>query len=364
MRHMRFVMIALAALALVIAGCDREITGDVELADQSASNCFDCHSDQDWDILHAQTQHAVSVHGTGHTFAENEINDAASCQRCHTHEGFVANLNPEIETGSDFTRIDCFTCHAPHSSGNLSLRVENAVTLMNGVTFDRQDANLCASCHMSRRNVDTYVIEGATMGSRFGPHHSNHADMLIGTNAYEYEGYSYTTSWHGQNIEDGCISCHMADKSVWANVGGHTWNMAAESEEEEEELENIGACTQCHESFESFNADFPTGADYDGDGEAEGVQAEVASLLDSLHTVLFTAGLVDEEGTPRSGTAGVDSLGAVFNFKFVEEERSLGIHNTNYAVGLLLSSINYIVYGDPNGSEPTVAGRPATFSAH
>jgi len=47
-----------------------------------------------------------------------------------------------------------------------------------------------------------------------------------------------------------------------------------------------------------------------------------------------------------------DSAGAVYNWEFVKEERSGGVHNTNYAVGLLQSSINYITEGNPNGVAP------------
>jgi hypothetical protein len=36
----------------------------------------------------------------------------------------------------------------------------------------------------------------------------------------------------------------------------------------------------------------------------------------------------------------------------VHEDRSEGIHNTEYAVGLLKSSLHYIATGDPNGVAP------------
>jgi len=75
-------------------------------------------------------------------------------------------------------------------------------------------------------------------------------------------------------------------------------------------------------------------------------------LLDSLGGLLETAGLVDSEHHPISGVtvSTADSAGALYNFLFVEEDRSIGVHNTAYAVGLLTSSINYLNTGSPNGS--------------
>ncbi len=37
----------------------------------------------------------------------------------------------------------------------------------------------------------------------------------------------------------------------------------------------------------------------------------------------------------------VEIVGAVWNYKFIEEDRSLGIHNTKYAVQLLMDTIGY-----------------------
>lgn len=370
MRHMRFVMIALAALALVIAGCDREITGDVELADQSASNCFDCHSDQDFTLLHAQDQFAVSLHATGETVERNRLYSSRyqSCERCHTHEGFVAEVTGTEVQADHFTNFDCFTCHAPHSNGNLTVRVQDAVSIPGGYVYDKEASNTCASCHQSRDAVEVSVPADAVnitfTSNRWGPHHGHHSDMLIGVNGYEFDGYDYNNSWHGQNIDNGCISCHMSDKNTNAMVGGHTFWMVGEFHEEE--VENIAACTGCHSELETFNIDFPSGADYDWDGTAEGVQHEVEGLLDSLATLLVGAGVIDaEDHLPvPDQTMSADSAGAVYNYLFVHGDRSEGIHNTDYTVGLLQSSINYFVHGDPNGSEPTIAGRPATFSAH
>lgn len=366
MRNVKFLLLALAALGLFVAGCNREITGDVKLADNNASaNCFTCHSDQDWNIIHAEDEYAVSVHATGTTVGRNRLAGASSqaCEQCHTHEGFVANLDGMAASGDDFTHIKCFTCHAPHSNGNLTLRVTTPVTLLNGATFALGEGEMCASCHHSRADVRSFITASTNVSNtHWGPHHSVQGDMLVGTNAYEFEGYTYESSPHSTAATNGCVTCHMAPKGVWANVGGHTWNMA----DEVADKENVSACAQsgCHEAsaFTSFDPVFPASSDYDWDGTSEGVQTEIQGLLDSLGIVLTDAGLL-ADGSPVVGTYAADSAGALFNYIFVEEDRSMGIHNTQYAVGLLQSSINYIVWGDPSGAEVTSV-KPGTYAAH
>jgi len=230
----------------------------------------------------------------------------------------------------------------------LSLRVTDAVTLENGSTFDRGTANLCVTCHHSRRNVSTYVSDDVTLDEHWGPHHSVQGDMLIGANAYEYGSYTYTNSAHTNVAADGCIDCHMTG-SIGYYVGGHTWKM----EDLETEYENLAGCnaSTCHNGgMESLN---PTAAaDFDDDGSVEEIEDEIQGLLDSLSALLVGAGFYDDiNGHPVEDIeiTDSDSAGALYNFEYVAEDRSHGIHNTDYTIGLLQSSIGYLAAGDPNG---------------
>ncbi len=334
------------------------------------TTCFGCHGDQNFDLIAAQQQWANSKHGSGDNINRNRNYSSRyqSCEKCHTNEGFVAEVTGVAADGEHFTAISCFTCHAPHSNGNLDLRVTAAVTLGNGEIFDRGPANLCASCHKSRRDVGTYVYDGVKLSSHFGPHYSNQSDMLTGTGGYEYDGYSYTSSAHTAVTTEGCIDCHMAGSQ--ANVvGGHTWNM----HNEERHLENLTGCnvSTCHGitgELEDLNrlAD----SDFDGDGTIEGVQDEIEGLEHELRDLLAAAGLVEEDDEepgeyhPAANLVvpAADSAGAVYNWKFVEEDRSDGIHNTNYAVDLLQSSINFLATGSPSGVRPR--GKGGLLSVH
>ena len=326
---------ALAAAMLLLSACERKITR-VEVV-QEPQNCFDCHSDSPADTLHlvaARQQWENSRHASGGTLNEND----SSCKNCHTSEGFVARAAAGLPftantTGSveNPTSIHCFTCHAPHSDGNFGLRWTAITTLQDGTTADLGSGNLCAACHQSRRNINTYATATTTLTNRWGPHHSNQADLLLGTNGYEYVGYTYETTNHASATEDGCIDCHM--KTTLQNVvGGHAFNM--EWTEGTEEILNVAACTDCHGEIDDFNEVTFAGVS---------LQDSVEVLVGDLRTRLVTAGLVDgTTGLPKSVSTARDSAGAVWNYLFVEEDRSKGVHNPKYAIGLLHSAIQYI----------------------
>lgn len=332
-------LIVLAAIAiLMLAGCERKVINEV-VEDNSAGAvaCFNCHGDDDFDLIAARMQYNMSVHGTGDKYNRNRNNSSrySSCEPCHTNEGFVASVTGTAVSGDHFTRISCFTCHEPHSSGALAVRVTTAVILENNVTFDKNSANLCASCHHSRRDVRAYVTDSVTLSGHWGPHHSNQADMLIGTNAYEYAGYTYDNSAHTNTTVNGCLDCHMVP-SLYA-TGGHTF-MAYDAVEDYENTKGCNVAT-CHDgdvsNFNYLNK-----------------KAVVDSLLTYLEPLLVAANLYDdiEEEPVTREVATADSAGALYNFEFVSFDHSSGAHNSRYAIDLLTSSINFLETGDPNGS--------------
>lgn len=344
-----FGIVLLIVMMIFTFGCERKVvneSGNVASAD--ARVCFACHSDQDRAITAAQDEYATSVHASGDNTDRNRYGSSfyKACEQCHTAEGFLANLQGEEASGDHFTQIGCFTCHAPHTNGNLTVRVTNAVTLLNGAIFDKDNANLCASCHHSRADVNTYVTDDAELSTHWGPHHSVQSDMLVGTNGYEYTGYSYSNSPHSNVVVDGCVTCHMS-ASADLNLGGHSWSM----ESEKGQFNRTGCnLAQCHNGAITGDFEKEADEDYDRDGTTGTVQEEIAGLLDSLALALEDAGLLDEEGEPLEITVpDKDSAGAVFNYIFVHEDRSIGVHNTEYAAGLLISALNYMETGNPEG---------------
>jgi hypothetical protein len=330
----RLGLIVAVGFIFLFSACTKKTIVNNPPPSETAS-CFTCHSDSNTAVVAAEGQWEHSVHSTGAHIYENR----SSCSPCHTNEGFVYSLQTgtgiEVENPS---AIGCFTCHAPHTNGNLTLRTVAPFVLLDSTsssTYDKGPSNLCATCHHSRRNVHNYVYDGVEMSSHFGPHHSVQADMLVGTNGYKYAGFTPESSYHSHGVTEGCVTCHM-ETSVGYTLGGHSWNMEWEGEENVESCNSVA----CHDDeITDFNrlAD----EDYDHDGVKEGVQDEIAGLMAQLKDKLIAANLMDSEGDPVARVvAKADSAGAVYNYEFVLSEGSMGIHNTKYAVGLLQSSLD------------------------
>lgn len=314
--------------------------------------CMNCHdggsSNLAQKVIAATRQWEFSLHATG----ERSDRNSGSCRKCHTNEGFIAEVTGGEVAGDVWNAIGCFTCHDPHTNGTFALRTTDAVTLGNGAEFDHGLSNLCVNCHKGRRNVDTYVVAGKKLSSHFGPHYGNQSDMFIGENAYEYADYDYANSWHAAGITNPCLSCHF-DESDRYELGGHTFLLDNEDGDENVDACNVDGCHAGEFEIDSLNR--IANADFDSDGTIEGINDEIKGLLTELETLLLAAGLISGDPGDTHPTADlvvpdVDSVGAVFNFGFVTEDKSDGIHNAQYAVGLLKSSINYLMTGDPNGA--------------
>ena len=310
----------MGVIALLAMGCTREITGDVQLADNSSNNCFECHDGADDlgpEVVLATRQWENSQHGSGNAMR------SGSCAPCHTTEGFIEKVTGEDYAGSAYNAVGCFACPDPHENGDFQLRTIAAVELGNGATYDRGISNLCVNCHKSRRNVETYVYDGVEMSSHFGPHHSNQSDMLLGENAYEYDGYDYDEdSWHTEGVADGCVKCHF-DVSDAYDMGGHTFWMETD-EDENTDACNVDGCHLNELEIDDFDREMAT-MDFDNDADStEGVQTEIDDLMHDLETLLINAGLLewvaDESAwEPTDGLVvpDADSAGAVYNWAFI-----------------------------------------------
>jgi hypothetical protein len=330
------VLVAVVALGFGAASCSRDITY-VEQPIPGPQGCFECHSDTTTFLVAAAGQWENSAHASGRTLNENTGN----CSGCHTSEGFVARTKGAAPGSVDNpTAIHCFTCHAPHTNGDFQLRWNTIAKLQNGAQFDLGAGNLCVACHQARRNVKTYVTNPVTLSTRFGPHHGVQGDMLIGSNGYEYAGYTYEITNHRSALDDGCLDCHFKT-GIGYVVGGHSFNM--ESELGGEEVRNVAACADCHGSIEDFN-------------DVGGVQETVDQYAEELAGILQGAGLIGTDGLPLAVTTSADSAGAVWNYLMATEDRSHGVHNPKYILGLLKSAIEFM-QGTPGAPSALTAQR-------
>jgi len=296
--------------------------------------CVECH-DESTDIYVKRLQAANSKHLTGGDFERSD----ADCAGCHTHEGFLERM----EAGNFHSTADvanpspqnCRTCHNIHinyDSTDFAIRYPDPVTLaLNDVTVDMSEGNVCANCHQPNLLNPAYEIGGDSISitnKRWGPHHGPQSAMVHGTTGYEVVGSeTYPTPGSSMHAGAGCTQCHMPD-AFGNQAGGHTLNMTYFYHGHDEDW--VAGCTDCHSGIEDF--------------DVNGKKTLVAELTDSLHHMLITEGLVDSAGyLVASSTAPLkvspEQAGLIYNFKFVEEDLSEGVHNTKYAVALLQNSI-------------------------
>ena len=136
-----------------------------------------------------------------------------------------------------------------------------------------------------------------------------------------------------QELEDG----NPAVTDGVQAAGSHTFRMVWEPDPDDpdDDVEQAGVCSTCH--GQQANFDVMTRKDYDGDGITEGVQTEIKSLMEELAKALPPLNLPEVDDPTDDYTQAQRS--AVYNYRFVEEDGSYGVHNPAYAAGILRASM-------------------------
>jgi hypothetical protein len=319
MTSKRTIIIGLLALtALLLAGCAGPEGPAGPAGEQGppgepgATTCTDCH-DSTTTIIAAQGQWAESGHGMGDSYLRGTRN---SCAGCHAGEGFTAavaaGIGPDaVESGvTNPTRQTCRTCHEVHTTytdADWALTTTDAVTLYaSGVEFDGGKGNLCANCHQPRRGI-AEAVDGQIeiTSSHWGPHHGPQSTMLLGIGGAGVEG---SPSAHGTMVADTCVSCHVRD------TYDHTFEP------------DVAACTGCHADIEDF--------------DLNGLQTEVAEMLDELEELLEAAGSL-HDGHPVEGFYSEAVASATWNWIYISlEDSSLGVHNPTYTKAMLQAALD------------------------
>lgn len=300
--------------------------------------CIQCHN-ENTEIYSRKLQAGNSVHMTGGNFERND----AGCGSCHTHEGFIDRMfTGEMDASAAFSNPsppNCRTCHRIHltfDSSDLAIRYPDPVNLwINDVSVDIGTGNICTNCHQPRVPEPNPLTETGTLSitsSRWGPHHGPQSAALYGTAGYEIDagGLSYPTPGANAHLgSGGCVTCHMAEP-YGNQAGGHTFKMTYDYHGSDND--NIAGCNECH----------VTQLD---DFDLNGVQTYITNLSDNLYTMLIDKGWINEITgliNASSSTPLVlqpDEAGVLYNYFFVAEDRSNGIHNVAYIKALLDNSI-------------------------
>lgn len=288
----------------------------------------------------------ASAHATMHKGHAS----STSCYPCHSGTALVKKINNSSNPGwslaEDATNpVSCSVCHDPHGSSNPNdLRTVSVDSLLNGykpAPGDGGKGQLCMNCHYSRYSVKARVTNTPPyygFVNRYGPHYSPQADMFFGTMGYEYGDSLLAGLRSHSGVEDGCVTCHMQERVNGSSVhSNHQFNMSDSTGD------FVGACEKCHGALESFD-DIKGSYDYDGNGKVEGVETEVKGLLARLK-----AKLPIDPATGEPTTAIKDSLlvknhpeyvQGLWNYYFVKNDMSNGMHNAKYAIALLQKALN------------------------
>ena len=346
----------------------RSINLDVGVCATCHQNGFDDHArPAEWKLSpHFTTDDPVKF---GHA-----VNSCAT--KCHNPQGFIdATRGDPPPATPAIGKISCAVCHDPHNGTTPHLlRVFDSVTLGdltlgNGtVTLTSQGPSaLCMYCHNGRAlplQLSGAGTNAAPVYLASLPHESTAAEMLNGIGGVTF-GHDLGNSPHQSIVQ--CVDCHMHPVSIDAGggvtSGDHTFSMT----DRITGADNVATCNRCHageEVITDFDAILPLSGDYDGDGVVAGVQTETQGLLDLLTAKLLDSGVHSLAGYPFwSGFATNNPAlfaaqrAAVWNHDLVQNERSFGVHNTQYAVALLQLTwtvLNTNLTGDVTATFPIV----------
>lgn len=363
--------------------------------------CSTCHTagiDTTFFVQGRKTEWDNSKHNVGGDIDRN----AANCAGCHTTEGFLDRATMNFTTQFAWSEKlhpsppGCFACHAPHGRGNFTLRDSSATTLTNVFVggsdkpFDGGGkSNLCVKCHQPRNtsavspapNVNAAATDILTITStRWYQHYGVQAQMFQGTGGnggFQFPGYTYSNSGHTALIQAktlGCIDCHMQEPvgGGAAKAGGHTMWLAYDAEGTETFL--VKDCKVCHTDIVSGTSTTLSATAFNAykSNARNNIAAQIDTLagllMDTLITINCTSGTRTVSGksvpwlsktvSAETGEASYSilagtvsgiaypsikakgtSAGALWNFMFVEHDRSGGVHNYQYAKALLDASI-------------------------
>jgi len=299
------------------------------------ASCILCHDNSET-IRSKSIQWEASVHATGGNFERN----GTDCAPCHTSQGFKERIATGAQTTanviSDPTPPNCYTCHKIHTDYTTSdwdRTTTDAVTFwINDTSHDFGKGNICAQCHQARipdpqPTATAAANDSVTITSPYwGIHHGPQGVMLAGTGGVEFTGsLTYTNSAHTAVVTDACVTCHMAD-AYGTQAGGHTMNMTYLYHGQEKL--NDAACKTCHTDVST---------------DIDNVHAELDPIFQSLKVALAQRGVLDTTSMhPVPKKMKEIEAGAILNLLFFEEDRSEGVHNTDYAKALLQNSLEAV----------------------
>jgi len=320
----------------------------------SAEMCGSCHGEQEFHWKSLQWNNSLHAHSTEEGEQVVYMN-SKNCSRCHTAQGYLHETvdgNTSAAPYADVQPVACATCHDPHDASNPAQLRSSSI------------ATACDGCHITR------------LSSYSGLHNSPQSPMLNGSKGtpysgqpgsvgnwggWQFAGYKYPNSSHSQ-ITDRCAQCHMADVteatladtafvsvpySEWkGKLGGHTLKVVwkRDTTEANDVLNPLG-CKECHGTV---SLDF-----------VRLTQAKTKTLLAQLYALLpKSASDSTVPKFPSDASLNPIQKAASYNWYFVTNDGSFGVHNYEYAAALVNSSIEMLKLGAGAASIASITDIP------
>jgi hypothetical protein len=268
------------------------------------------------------------------------VDGMKKCGVCHTTGAPTFN-QPQVMTknGFDpsvawndhhhnvfFLRVQCENCHGPGSQHVLS---GGDPRLINRVPDPKQT---CWNCHVHQPNEKGNIITAPATDAQIALYSSSlghtHAagGLIAGTGGFEYAGENYDQG-HNQphtKISATCVTCHLPRNPKSPTVDHSDLDA------------KLAACQTCHQDAQKVTKLEDWGY--------------LANRQNSVKELLIQLGGATASGDPDFNAAGgllgnaADKTSSEYkrarwNYALVINDGSLGAHNYDYALELLLTSI-------------------------
>lgn len=333
----------------------------------SEETCNRCHANLPYQRQGVEFTEKAA-HGRSTLAAGGRVILIDLCAQCHVGQGALARFegDPTLKLQPAFKAADiqnpenvtCAVCHDPHSEKNEHLLRLSGTQEVLGKVLDAGPSKVCMQCHRLRPGSDK-------PGTRV--HESHQTEMLAGVGGYEYPGEKYPTSSHAGSVSEKCVTCHMDTPGQkdprFAKLGSHTWKQYDDNgtpNDPKDDLYNTLGCEPCHGKLADFNVN--------------GTQSEIEDMLVVLYDLLphrkdapaggwkFPSGVAWSYSATAATSATrqmtQDEVNAAYNYLFVEQDGSEGVHNHRYARKLLADAIKSLrkpvppgLVGDFNGDK-------------
>lgn len=348
------VSIALAlALSAVLAGCAQGNSGQNQgTSTGSSSSTGSSQPKGPVEMkLGVVQQWLESSHSKPVTFAAQE----AGCMNCHDGQTFTetgGGFVPRSKTSSvgaagepsqgagprDWVvATDCRVCH---TGPGADAAKAGQIDIM-GKMVKAGVGSVCVSCHNGWHPPG----KDPQGGGQRAPHGSVQGDMVFSSNVSTVTSGTQTglvTDNPHQKVQGVCVGCHVTGRPV---PGTNSTSSAVP--DHSMKVADTKSCTgkNCHSSDPLTK---PVQTDLDGNGKAEPFQTEIDGLMTKLKSAIEKhAGgtFASDRGEIKfasGATPTAADYAAAYNYLFVQDDKSRGVHSPKFAASLLQASINSV----------------------